>query len=92
MFPIGTLFTVRFWPDSQTRIVGKDVCGLFSGLKITFMSLDQLEYQVLIETGLEKEKRNAVVIMRVRKYGFFFIVFSSSGKGCREYKQCNVAC
>ena len=40
--------------------------GLFSGLNLGLMSLDQTELQIVVKTGSEDEKRNASIILPVR--------------------------
>ena len=47
--------------------------GLFSGLNLGLMSLDQTELRIVIKTGSESEKNNANAILPVRMLGNFLL-------------------
>lgn len=47
--------------------------GLFSGLNLGLMALDQTELQILIKTGTEREQEDAKSIMPVRALGNFLL-------------------
>ena len=47
--------------------------GLFSGLNLGLMSLDQTELQIVVTTGTESEKNNASTILPVRSHGNFLL-------------------
>ena len=47
--------------------------GLFSGLNLGLMALDQTEIQIVLKTGSEDEKRDANAILPVRRHGNFLL-------------------
>ena len=47
--------------------------GLFSGLNLGLMSLDQTELQILVKTGSDAEKNNANIILPIRSKGNFLL-------------------
>ena len=62
---------VPLWGSLLGLVILLSCSALLSGLKTSMLSLEQSEFQVLIETGSETEKSNAAVILPVRKYGNF---------------------
>ena len=57
------------WAGLVILLTLLSLSGLFSGIQIALMSLHETEFQILMESGSPTEKRNASIILPVRKQG-----------------------
>ena len=64
------------WVTIMLLVVLLCLSGLFSGLNLGLMSLDQTELKIVVSTGSEQEKEYAKAIMPIRGMGNFSFVQS----------------